>query len=294
MRQSDVMKATPGTIGLRICALAALLTGCGFEQKSADSPQPQPAPPPLPLSFTQTVEVFQVAFDMVLVPGDEAKGIKTLYVGKHETDSMLFFLWALTHDIKDPGRAAELRAKQLRPSLVYTSLSETYHGPRDNSPAAGMSRMCAQLFCAWLSEQTGRAYRLPTEREWVHTFGRRSFRSPEEACEYAVFSANSTIVSKVEPPASHISRDPSRPGSLAPNEFGLYDMAGNVAEWVTDTGDERVVRGGHYLSPLEEIGLPGRLVEDQAVWNLSLFGYPMSKWWYVDAPWTGFRLVCEP
>ena len=286
------MKAIPGSIGLRICALAALMAGCGFEQKSAVSPPPQPAPPPLPRSFTQTVEVFQVAFDMVLVPGDEAKGIKTLYVGKHETDSMLFFLWALTHDIKDPGRAAELRAKQLRPSLVYTH--ETYHGPRTDHPAVGMSRMCAQLFCAWLSEQTGRTYRLPTELEWEHAFGGRSLGSPEEACEYAVFSANSTIVSKVEPPAPQISRDPSRPGSLAPNEFGLYDMAGNVAEWVTDTGDERVVRGGHYLSPLEEIGLPGRLVEDQSVWNLSFFGYTTSKWWYVDAPWTGLRLVCEP
>lgn len=187
--------------------------------------------------------------------------------------------------------------------------------------------MSAQLFCAWLSEQTGRTYRLPTEREWEHAFGGRSFGSTEEACEYAVFSANSTIVPKVEAPAPvemktgkkpcwiyaliglresyapapplppaapGVIRDPSRPGSLAPNEFGLYDMAGNVAEWVTDTGDERVVRGGHYLSPLEEIGLPGRLVEDQSVWNLNFSASPTSKWWYVDAPWTGFRLVCEP
>ena len=55
-----------------ICALAALLAGCGGKQCS---PMPPMAPQPLPHTFTQTVEVFQVAFDMVLVPGDEAKGI---------------------------------------------------------------------------------------------------------------------------------------------------------------------------------------------------------------------------
>ncbi|MFO1489838.1 MAG: SUMF1/EgtB/PvdO family nonheme iron enzyme [Kiritimatiellia bacterium] len=315
------MKASLGVIGWLICALTFPLAGCGGRQCS---PMPPMSRPPLPRTFTQTVEVFQVTFDMVLVPGDETKGIKTLYVGKHEVDSVFFFLWAQTFDIKDYVQAAHLRAKQLRPSLVYTH--ETYHGPRTDDPAAGMSRMSAQLFCEWLAEQTGRKYRLPTEREWEHAFGGRSFYSPEEACEYAVFEANSTIERKVEapaplkpkpgkkpcwiyafmglgepatpvpsvPPVPLIIRDTRRPGSLAPNEYGLFDMAGNVAEWVMDTGEARVVRGGHYLSPLEEIGLPGRLVEDQLVWNLNFFASPTSKWWYVDAPWTGFRLVCEP
>ena len=63
MRQNPAVKPTPGTIGLRICTLAALLAGCGGKQCSPIppmSPRPQPVPPPLPRTFTQTVEVFHV------------------------------------------------------------------------------------------------------------------------------------------------------------------------------------------------------------------------------------------
>ena len=74
-------------------------------------------------------------------------------------------------------------------------------------------------------------------------------------------------------------------------------MIGNASEWVTDTGDDRVVRGGDFLSPVAALGGAGREVQDDEVWNANypgLPGDPKSIWWFTDAPGVGFRLLREP
>jgi formylglycine-generating enzyme required for sulfatase activity len=80
------------------------------------------------------------------------------------------------------------------------------------------------------------------------------------------------------------------------DSLGLFDMAGNVCEWTAGKEDakERVARGGHFQSSLEELGLAGRHVEDMDVWNMNYPNEPKSIWWFVDARWVGFRLVCDP
>ena len=289
------MKAIPGSIGLRICALAALLAGCGFEQKPAASPQPQPAPPPLPRSFTQTVEVFQVAFDMVLVPGDEAKGIKTLYVGKHEVTWDEFMPWVYVFEygkLGDKPEASALRNKRLCPTEIpYGDITSGFG--RERFPAMHLSRLHAEIYCEWLSAETGRAYRLPTNEEWEHIYrlgrgGAPNEFTPEEANRLAVYEETSWFEENWD-------LQTRRVGSKAPDLLGIHDMAGNVAEWVTGTGPNRVVRGGHFMSKREELGLRGWLLED-ASWNASAAGYTpgMARCWCLDVMWTGFRLVCEP
>ena len=98
---------------------------------------------------------------------------------------------------------------------------------RGRRPAINVSWDDAVACAAWLSEQTGRHYRLPTEAEWEYaaragTATRWSFGDNEGALgDYAWFWGNSD--SKTHPV-----------GEKQPNPWGLYDIHGNVWEWVQD------------------------------------------------------------
>lgn len=242
----------------------------------------------LPETYTETIQASQVQFDMVLVPGDPASGIGPFYIEKHETTWDEFMPWVEGRDLRDDALMGEQRALKLRPSSPYGSIDRNfgmYH-----RPALGMSRLSAELYCQWLSEQTGRHYRLPTEREWEWAYTSGGW-SPDstlgatEANRVATYKTNSWDDSIGDWMTSKIAeRDP--------NSLGIYDMAGNVAEWVTDTGDRHVVRGGHFESPLSELGV-GRIVEDAEIWNRDYPNDPKSQWWYVNARWVGFRVACD-
>jgi formylglycine-generating enzyme required for sulfatase activity len=106
---------------------------------------------------------------------------------------------------------------------------------RGNRPVIKVSWNDTQAYCAWLSHQTGRSYRLPSEAEWEYAcragttapfhFGARI------TTEQANFNGNDTYngSSKGE------YREKSTPvGSFPPNTFGLHDMHGNVWEWCHD------------------------------------------------------------
>ncbi|MFO1521171.1 MAG: SUMF1/EgtB/PvdO family nonheme iron enzyme [Kiritimatiellia bacterium] len=245
----------------------------------------------LPKCFSQTVEVFQVSFDMVLVPGDEARGIKPLYFGRKEVTWDEFLPWVYGKDVlPDTEEAVRLRVQRLRPSLPYGDITRGY-GEKGYS-ALSMSRRSAELYCEWMSKQTGRKYRLPSEKEWEHLcrLGRRGKDGEPDEEE-----AKSTAVYKDTAWSQDAGELRPKPGgSKKPDALGLYDVMGNLAEWVTATGGDHVVRGGHFKSPRAELGQAGRLLEEDGSWDVEYAGAIKSLWWFVDANWVGFRLVCEP
>jgi formylglycine-generating enzyme len=78
-------------------------------------------------------------------------------------------------------------------------------------------------FCRWLSRKEGRSYRLPTEAEWEY-----AARGGLEQRDYPW--GNESPLGRAA-----VVRDSTMPGgSFPPNGYGLFDMAGNVAEWVSD------------------------------------------------------------
>ena len=95
-------------------------------------------------------------------------------------------------------------------------------GDRPVIPVITVSWEDAQLYVEWLSRKTGETYRLPTEAEWEYA-ARAGTTTP--------FNTGVTI----SPQQANFDGDqPVSVGSFAPSAFGLYDMHGNVYEWVQD------------------------------------------------------------
>lgn len=110
------------------------------------------------------------------------------------------------------------------------------HWGRGQRPVINVSWEDANAYAEWLSEKTGRHYRLLTESEWEYaarsgdkqqTWAGTS--NEEDLDTYAVFDRNSGSQTK-------------EVGMKKPNVFGLYDLSGNVFEWVEDCAHDTYER----------------------------------------------------
>jgi formylglycine-generating enzyme required for sulfatase activity len=115
----------------------------------------------------------------------------------------------------------------------------------DDLPVVCTSWLDAQAYLTWLSEKTGKTYRLPSESEWEYAAraGTSSARfwgeSWNEGCEHA--NTYDIAGRKAYPFFDwvHAACNDHHPGlspvgSFKPNAFGLFDMVGNVWEWTED------------------------------------------------------------
>ena len=203
---------------------------------------------------------------------------------------------------KDAEQKADVDAIS-GPTPVYGDLSMGY-GPKH--PAIGMTWHNANNFCLWLSKKTGKKYRLPTEAEWEYAYraGKTDIfgttDDPANMSEYAWYEATADS-------------ETSEVATKKPNAFGLYDMAGNVREWVSDfysptayaeaarknpavnpkgpqTGKLHVARGGDYSSSVGELRCAARHFE-QKWWRMGDPQIPKSIWWLPEMDIIGFRVV---
>ncbi len=152
---------------------------------------------------------------------------------------------------------------------------------RDDHPVACVSWNDAKAYVQWLAHKTGKAYRLPSEAEWEYAAraGSNSLRpwgdSAADGCDFAnLYDLSSREVYALGWDAVRCRdgyADLAPVGALRANPFGLYDMIGNVAEWVEDCATDSYVgrprdarawvwvggcarhvqRGGSWLSPAE-------------------------------------------
>jgi len=176
--------------------------------------------------------------------------------------------------------------------------------PADDEPVACVSWNDAQAYVAWLRDRTGKPYRLLPEAEWEYAARAGSDAlyawggDPEQACRYAnVYDAAASDPGIPWAPTKCSDRYPTIApvGRFAPNGFGLYDMIGNVWEWVEDcyampypsepadgraqttTGcDRRVSRGGAWRTEIirQRPAFRGR---DPADLLSGIFGFRIAR-----------------
>ncbi len=168
---------------------------------------------------------------------------------------------------------------------------------RGNRPVINVSYFDAKAYTQWLSETTGKKYRLPTESEWEYVARAKTNTlfwwgndardaSGRANCRRGCSSKFSGLFGSKTAPV----------GTYPANAFGVYDTAGNVEEWIEDcyadnyskhpvngqafqtkNCEARVVRGGSAKGDLEEIASHARDYHRPEIYNQHL----------------GFRVVME-
>src|SRR6185436_14579704 len=95
---------------------------------------------------------------------------------------------------------------------------------KGSHPVTNVSWDDAKVYTAWLSKKTGKSYRLLSEAEWEYAY-RAGTTTP-----YPTGGVISPDQANITPGANKT----VPVGQYAPNPFGLYDMDGNVSEWLED------------------------------------------------------------
>lgn len=93
-------------------------------------------------------------------------------------------------------------------------------------PVVAPSWFDAVAYCAWLSEATGRAYRLPSEAEWE--------RAARGGVEQKLYPWGDAPLESLANYSSRWRLAPEPVGRAEQNAFGLFDIGANVHEWCAD------------------------------------------------------------
>ena len=218
--------------------------------------------------YTDSVPGTLVQFEMVKVPGT------SIWIGRTEVTWDLYDAFALSR----PDSTERLPGVDAvaRPTRPYGA--PDYGWGHAGFPVISVAHTAAEAFCAWLSQRTGKRYRLPTEAEW------------EQVARAA------TVAKKMDDVAWHAGNagGTTHPvGKKAPDALGLYDLFGNAAEWVTVSSGRPVVRGGSFRDAATDVGPMAKAVREIS-WNERDPQIPQSRWWMSDAPFVGFRIVRDP
>lgn len=201
--------------------------------------------------------------------------LKPFEMGKYEVTQDQFQAFVDDTGYKT-GNECWVFAKKWEKKKGYSYRNPGY-SQSGSHPVVCVSWDDAVAYAKWLSQKTGKTYRLPTEAEWEYaaragtqtkfSFGDRD----SDVCEYANGADSSTDLSWANKKCSDgIGRETAEVGQYKKNAFGLYDMHGNVLEWTQDCWHknykgapkdgsawlkddggncaERVLRGGSWFS----------------------------------------------
>lgn len=307
-------------------------------------------------SFKETIPGSVVSFNMVAIPGGKFKmgspndepfrqddegpvkevEISPFYMAEVEVswDEFLVFY----SQTKKEGRTSDVKVVPVSNEKVTPVSGEVdavsgptppYGQPDQNwgmgsRPAITMRYATAEAYCQWLSQKTGKKYRLPTEAEWEYAC-RAGSQTPyffegdpkkysKERLMNRIFGADTTNINRYVIYADNSMAKTQQPDVVKANPFGLKNMLGNVAEFCSDwyapdayatltdgvkdpkgpaSGTERVIRGGSFKSEPTDTRSAARDCTNDEAWMRTDPQIPKSVWWYSDCNMVGFRVVCE-
>lgn len=140
----------------------------------------------------------------------------------------------------------------------------------DNEAVVFVTYNDARAFCIWLSKKEGKPYRLPTEAEWEYACRAETLTEYNTGDKLStIYQKNQETVWGVKPVSLEVAKTPA-------NQWGLFDMHGNVEEWCSDwygpyhkkkqkdpmgesKGLFRVTRGGSYDTPVRYLRSANRM-----------------------------------
>lgn len=282
------------------------------------------------VGYRQDIKTSDLTFEMLPIKGgvfnmgspaeDENRGknellshkvqVSDFWMGKYEITWDEYELWMLNLD-KDNREYKKIESTKgdalsdavTKPTAPYTDM--TFGMGKSGHPAICMTQLSAKMYCMWLSARTGKFYRLPTEAEWefackagtetAYSYG----DDPKELSNHSWHLGNSRFKYQ-------------KIGQKSPNPFGLYDMHGNVWEWVLDqfvppsnqapkevlinplvspnTLYPRIVKGGSWDDGAVSHRSAARMGSEEA-WKQQDPQIPKSVWYHTDAIFVGFRVV---
>jgi formylglycine-generating enzyme required for sulfatase activity len=228
-------------------------------------------------SFVNTIGI-----RMVLIPAGEFD------MGSPKSESWRYSEETLHHvTITQPFYLGATEVTQAQFAAVMRRSPSYYKGA--DLPVEHVTWFDAVEFCKRLNFMDKRAYRLPTEAEWEYACRAgtddKFYSGDNDADLFKAAWVGGVSSSRTHPVAK-----------LAPNNFGLFDMLGNVYEWCGDfydmnyyarspkrdprgpsQGTERVIRGGAYNEYLQNVRCAYRTGKEPTKTQANL----------------GFRIACD-
>lgn len=299
------------------------------------------------VDYAERIPGTSVSFEMVAVPGgtflmgspeseayrNEDEGplhpvtVSDFWMGRVEVTWQEFEAWYRA--TRAEGRTDTRALAEESGVDAITGATPPYVPPdqgwgKGSRPAITMTHHAAVQYTRWLSQVTGREYRLPTEAEWEYAarggtsspyfFPGAPDRYTQRRLRNRVLRRNTLVVDSFAVYAGNSENRTREPDGVAPNPFGLLNMLGNVREfcldWYSedtyrnragdgpvidprgpDSGTERVLRGGSYRSDPADLRSAARDHTRADACLMTDPQTPKSLWWYSDCDDIGFRVV---
>lgn len=152
----------------------------------------------------------------------------------------------------------------------------------ENDPVTCITWDDAMAFCKWLSDKTNQNIRLPSEAEWEYAMCSKSeLNNAPSLNESAWYYDNSGFTTHPV-------------GQKIPNEYGIYDMLGNVSEWVMDIWYHDYSRAPADGSSLLGLPVTARVIRGGSFERETNEMGPRMRDWYDESEavvGTGFRIL---